>query len=31
MLQLLHLDALKIDQMLHVGGTWEAADGMDDV
>jgi hypothetical protein len=31
MLQLLHLDALKIDQMLHVGGVWEAADGVDDV
>jgi hypothetical protein len=30
-LQLLHLDASKIDQMLHVGGVWEAADGVDDV
>jgi hypothetical protein len=26
MLQLLYLDVLKVDQVLHIGCTWEAAD-----
>jgi hypothetical protein len=30
-LQLLHLDVLKIDRVLHMGYTWEAAGGTDDV
>jgi hypothetical protein len=30
MLQLLHLNVLKVDRMLHVGCTWEAANGADD-
>jgi hypothetical protein len=25
MLQLLHLDVLKVDQVLHIGCTWKAA------
>jgi hypothetical protein len=30
-LQLLHLDVSKVDRVLHMGCTWEAADGVDDV
>jgi hypothetical protein len=30
MLQLLHLNVLKVDRMLHMGCAWEAADGTDD-
>jgi hypothetical protein len=31
MLQLLYLDASKVDRLLHVGGAWEAAGGADHV
>jgi hypothetical protein len=31
MLQLLHLDVSKVDRVLHMGCTWEAAGGADDV
>ena len=31
LLQLLHLDVSKINQVLHVGCTWEAVDGVGDV
>jgi hypothetical protein len=30
-LQLLYLDVSKVDRVLHMGCTWEAAGGMDDV
>jgi hypothetical protein len=30
MLQLLHLNILKVDLVLHIGCTWEAAGGTDD-
>jgi hypothetical protein len=31
MLQLLHPDVFKVDQVLHIGCAWEAADSADDV
>jgi hypothetical protein len=31
MLQLLHLNVSKVDQVLHVGCAWEAAGGTSDV
>jgi hypothetical protein len=31
MLQQLHLDVSKVDQVLHMRCTWEAADGMGDI
>jgi hypothetical protein len=31
MLQLLYLDVLKVDQVLHIGCAWEAADDASDV
>ena len=31
MLQLLRMDVLKVDRVLHMGCTWEAAGGMGDV
>ena len=31
MLQLLHLDVLKVDRVLHIGCAWEAADGVNDI
>jgi hypothetical protein len=31
MLQLLHLDILKVDRVLHMGCTCEAAGGADDI
>jgi hypothetical protein len=31
MLQLLHLDILKADRVLHMGCTWEVTGGADDI
>jgi hypothetical protein len=31
MLQLLHLDVLKVDRVLHMGYAWEVAGGANDV
>jgi hypothetical protein len=31
MLQLLHLNVLKVDRVLHMGCAWKAASGMDNI
>jgi hypothetical protein len=31
MLQLMYLDASKVDRLLHMGCAWEVASGVDDI